>query len=116
MILVLKKDFQGIFALINNKKEKGYIELFKSISNIITLTEGNKNLKLKSITIDFEERLINSLNHVFPETKKIGCFFHYTRALREKAKNLGLLKKDRINTTKKMLKDFYKLPSIYDSK
>ena len=41
----VKKRFPGIFALINNKKEKGYIELFKSIRNIITL-EGNKNLKL----------------------------------------------------------------------
>ena len=43
LLVILYKDnnknkrFPGAFALINNKKEAGYLELFRSIYNIITL-------------------------------------------------------------------------------
>ena len=41
------KRYPGLFALINNKKKKGYDLLFNSIKNIITL-ENSKDLFIKS--------------------------------------------------------------------
>ena len=72
--------FPGAFALINNKNEAGYLELFRSIYNIITL-EKTKDLHLKSYTTDFEIGLINALKIIFPNVTSVGCFYHYTRAL-----------------------------------
>ena len=54
------KRFPGLFALINNKQEEGYLYLFNKIKNILTI-EGTKELSLKSYTTDFELGLINSL-------------------------------------------------------
>ena len=58
LIVILYKDnnknirFLGVFALINNNNEAGYLELFTSIYKIITL-ENTKELILKSYTTDF---------------------------------------------------------------
>ena len=70
----------GLFALINNKKENGYEYLFNKIYNIITI-ENTKNINLKSFTVDFESGLINAAKKLFKNTRCIGCFYHYTRAL-----------------------------------
>ena len=65
LIAILYKDnnknirFPGAFALINNKNEAGYLELFTSIYKIITL-ENTKELNLKSFTTNFETGLINA--------------------------------------------------------
>ena len=85
------KRYQGLFALINNKSKDGYIKLFESIRNILTV-EKTKNLNLKTITTDFELGLINALEIVFPGVRKVGCFYHFVRAIKEKFKSLGLLK------------------------
>ena len=58
--------------------------------NILTIGD-TIDLSLKSFTIDFKWRLINSLSKMFPNIKKVGCYFHYTRALRRKANKLKLL-------------------------
>ena len=79
-----------MFALTNNKHEEGYYHLFNRIKNILTI-EGTTKLTLKSYTIDFEMGLINCLSKIFPNIKKVGCYFHYTRALRTKANKLKLL-------------------------
>ena len=34
---IIKKRMAGLFALINNKKENGYLHLFKRIKDIITI-------------------------------------------------------------------------------
>ena len=106
------KRFPNLFALINNKTEEGYYFLFKRILDIITI-ENTKLLELKSMTLYFEIGLINSLTKVFPNVKKIGCFFHYTRALRKKAKELNLLNNSNKNITLEFLKLLYKAPFIF---
>ena len=60
----LVKRFPGVFALINNKTEIGYKNLFKSIYEIITI-ENTKELKLESYSTDFEVGLMNALEEVF---------------------------------------------------
>ena len=79
-----------MFALINNKSQNGYIKLFQSIKNIITI-EKTKDLNFKSITkdfADFELSLINVLEKVFPSVRKVGCFYHFARAINDKFKKL----------------------------
>ena len=41
-------------------------------------------LKLKSISTDFELGLINALEIVFPGIRKIGCFYHLVKTIKEK--------------------------------
>ena len=107
-----QKRFPGLYALINNKQEEGYYYLFNRIKNILTI-ESTKDLLLKSYTVDFELGLINSLKRIFPDIKIIGCFFHYTRALKSKANELKLLRGDIKNITNDFLKLLYKAPFIF---
>ena len=53
---------------------------------------------------------MNSLSIIFPEARKIGCFFHYTRALRDKMKKFGLLVKEKYENSIKILKELFDLP------
>ena len=76
------KRYPGLFALINNKTENGYIEMFKSIFNILTI-EDTRFFKLKSITTDFEPGLINALDKIKPDIRKVGCFYHFIRAIKK---------------------------------
>ena len=57
--------------------------------------------------------MINSLNKIFPNIKKVGCFYHYTRALRSKANKLKLLGSDNKKITNTLLKHLYKAPFIF---
>ena len=75
--------------------------------------EDTVNLSLKSYTIDFEMGLINSLSKIFPNIKKVGCYFHYTRALRSKANKLKLLNSEKKDKTNSLLKHLYKAPFIF---
>ena len=111
--IYINKRIPGLFALINNKTEPGYIELFKSIYNIITV-EKTVNLKLESYTTDFEDALMNAIELIFPDKRKVGCYFHYTRALRSKMKKLGMLKKENEVETNNILKKFFFLPFTID--
>ena len=61
------------------------MEMFKSIFNILTI-EDTRQLKLKSITTDFEPGLINALNKIIPDIRKVGCFYHFVRAIKQKLK------------------------------
>ena len=102
------KRYPGLFALINNKTENGYKEMFKSIFNILTI-EYTRSLKLKSITTDFEPGLINALNQIVPDVRKVGCFYHFVRAIKQKIKSLHILNID--NTDKdNLLNDIFMLP------
>ena len=110
----LNKKFPGLFALINNKKEEGYYILFKKIYYILSIEE-TKDLLLKSYTTDFEIGLINALSKIFQNRRAVGCFYHYTRALRDKARELGLLHKDLETQTKNLLNVLYLAPFRYNN-
>ena len=98
-----------MFAPINNKKEEGYNILFKKINNILTIEE-TKELKLISYTTDFEKGLINSLSNIFKNSRAVGCYYHYTRTIREKAREYELFNKANENTAKELLTILYKAP------
>ena len=100
---ILEKRFPGLYALINNKKYEGYKFMFEKIKNIISL-EGSVELKLESYTLDFEIALQKTFLEIFPKIRCIGCFYHYCRNLREKAREYKLLSKEKNNKTNEMLK------------
>ena len=85
--------------------------MFNKIYDILTF-EGTKELRLRTYTNDFELCLINVLAKVFVNKRIIGCFFHYTRALREKVLEMKLLSKDIKNISLNILHDLYKVPFI----
>ena len=77
--------------LINNKSEQGYIEMFTSFKNILTL-ENSFNLNLRSITTDFEIALKNALRYVFPDIIQIRCYYHFCMLLEKKLKNWFIIR------------------------
>lgn len=103
----------GCFILINNKTEVGYKYMLNILFNILT-NENTLELNLKSITTDFEFGLINAINDVFPNIKQIGCFYHFSRALCEKAKILKLNDSKNIDNTEQIIKKLLSLPYKYN--
>ena len=76
LIVILYRDessgkrYPGLFALINNKKEAGYIYLLEKIKLILTL-ENSSILELLSYTIDFEKALINITEKIYYIKKRL---------------------------------------------
>ena len=69
--LNFNKRYPALFCLMNTKKKEGYIEIFNEIKKIITI-ENTINLKLESISLDFEIGLIEAIQIVFPNVNIIG--------------------------------------------
>ncbi len=90
----LQKRFPGLFALTNNKKEKGYEFLFNKIYDMIAVN-NTINLNSKSYTVDFESGLINATKKILQKIRCIGCYYHYTRAIKEEAREMKLLTPDK---------------------
>lgn len=84
----------GLFVTLNSKKQICYEYIFRDIKNILT-SYGKYPLALKTYTIDYEKSLENALQIIFPEAKRIGCFFHYVQSLVRWMKNNGLGKKEK---------------------
>ena len=93
-----------------------YVLIFKSISRIITQQEIYK-LDFISITTDTELALINAININFPETKRLGCWFHLSQDLIREARIMGLLNsksnKINVNTTYEIISQLSLLPLEY---
>ena len=105
LLIIIFKDiitsefYPGFYILMSNKIEIIYDMIFKSIKNI--LSQNNiYNLTIETITTDTELALINSIHTNFPETQRIGCWFHLKQDLIREAKIIGLINKKnkKINT------------------
>ena len=80
--------FPACYAIMTHKSEESYSLLF---SNLKIIAQSLKFLlNPQMIMCDFEIALRNSLKKTFPEAKISGCYFHYTKCLYDKAKTLGL--------------------------
>ena len=81
--------------------------LYKSIFNDIKKILEDNNINYKNLTkqyiLDFEPSLQNALRKVFEGIKISGCYFHYMKILRQKAKINGLCTKSEIKVTKILL-------------
>ena len=103
------KRYPGLYGLINNKKKEGYMCLFNSIKEIITI-EKSKELSLYSYSVDYEQGLIDTCKNIFPNVRGVGCYYHYCKNLYKQAKKLNLFKEDILDEANKMLEEFYKIP------
>ena len=63
---------------------------------------------------DFEIALRNAIKNCFPDSVIVGCFFHYVKAIVNKFKQLGLLKKKYFLNIYKILFYFKIYPFLYE--
>ena len=72
--VIIEKMIPGIFIILNNKTEEGYIDCFiylkYHIDKLICI-EKKEKLRFTRFTNDFEIALINAFNKVFNREKKI---------------------------------------------
>lgn len=97
-------DINGIVPLFmiptTGESEFLYNDIMHEIKKIIEdLGYKIENLPNKYM-LDFEKSLQNAVKNNFPNAIINGCYFHYVKLLWEKAKKLGLCKKNDIKYTK----------------
>ena len=97
----------GAYILLNNKTENGYYLALSNLKKILTL-DNNVNLKLISYTTDYEKALYNALEKLFPDIRRIGCYFHYSYNLRKKLKEYNLYTEEYIKISEELLKELLK--------
>jgi len=69
-----------MWAILDSKDEEAYYHLLRIIKDIISQSHSLL-WNLSSVTLDFEQALLNAFRRVFPETHIIGCLFHFKQAL-----------------------------------
>ena len=86
----IKKRAPGCYILLNNKTENGYKLAFTNFKKIVTLDDTHE-LSLISYSTDFEKALYNALEDIFPNIRRLGCYFHYSYNLRKKLKEFNII-------------------------
>ena len=107
-----KTKIPAVYILTNNKYINSYVKIFDKVKNIITL-ENTINLNWKSISIDFESALIESIKKVFNNIRIVGCMFHYIKNIRLNALKFGLFTKINEVITDNLIKDLSIIPYKY---
>ena len=99
LLIIMYKDdvsenkIPGLYILMNNKSEKSYEIVFKSVLNIIN-KDKEYNLEIKSVVTGEEIELINVVKKVFPNARLISCLFHYKQDIMKNVKQYGLYKRE----------------------
>lgn len=70
---------------MSNRTAAAYKSVFKYINDNLL------QLQAHGIITDFEIALRSSLKEIVPETMLLGCWFHYSQALRKKVASIPLL-------------------------
>ena len=68
--LLRGKTLPLLYSLLPNKKQEAYEKLFRVVQQHV-------QRKPTFITIDFEKAAENAFATVFPQSKILGCFFHF---------------------------------------
>ena len=76
-----------------------YYNLFENIKTIFNYYSIEDSINEKYIMIDFEKSSRKAIKEVFPSCHLMGCYFHYTKAVLNKARKEGLTKKNLIEDT-----------------
>ena len=112
------KSIVPIFMVpTTSKSEYIYNKIFNDIKDILKDNNIIINESTMRFMVDFEKGLINSIKNNFPRATIDGCFFHYSKLLWNKSRNLGLCKKDNLKITKILIFIFKLFPFIlYDER
>ena len=100
------------YILMNNKSQISYEIVLNKLKDIITYN-NNIELKVISISTDFEVALINGTKIVFKNIRHVGCLFHYVKNIRLNLSKLGLYNKNTIQLSNELLKELTTIPFKY---
>ena len=93
-----------------------YDEIFQSVLNVLKDNGYIFDTKNKIFVCDFDDKLRETIINYFPGCVFKGCFFHYMKNIWKKAKIFGLLNKNIVENTKKMMQGLEFLPFIKNPK
>ena len=81
--LVNDRSVPLIYALLPDKSQTTYSNLLEQLKSL------KHDLAPKTIMIDFEKAMINSLQLAFPQTEIKGCYFHFCQSIYRKIQSNG---------------------------
>jgi hypothetical protein len=82
--LIDSKALPMLYALLPNKLQNTYVELFESLKTL------DQALEPVSVIVDLEQASINAIMHVFPNSRIVGCAFHLAQNLWRRIQRNGL--------------------------
>jgi hypothetical protein len=82
--LIDSKALPMLYALLPNKLQNTYVELFESLKTL------DQALEPVSVIVDLEQASINAIMHVFPNSRIAGCAFHLAQNLWRRIQRNGL--------------------------
>ena len=105
--IAIYDTFSGIYlplfwALASHKTYEMYINLFWDLAKLLP------TMKKVRITVDFEQKLIETLCFIF-DCEICGCYYHFSECLRKKAQKLGILSKKNEKETQELIKNLKNL-------
>lgn len=66
---------------MTGRKTEDYIQVLRKVANIL-------NMQPNTIISDFEKAEQNALKIIFPQAEVIGCFFHYSKVIKNNIKRI----------------------------
>lgn len=94
---------------MNNKSQISYKIVLNKLYNLITY-HNKINLKVSSISTNFELALINATKNVFKKVRHVGCLFHFIKNIGLNLSKLGLFNNIIKNQTTDLLIDLSTIP------
>ena len=80
--LIGEKFVPLVYALMPNKKEEGYEELFQQLARLM-----GGGLGRVTVVLDFEKAAMNSILQVLRVNRLLNCFFHWAQMVQRKIQN-----------------------------
>lgn len=78
-----------VYALLTNKRQQTYEELFRAV--LAKADDLNFNLNLRRVVTDFEDAVLRAVASVFGrDIRSSGCFYHLTQSTWRRIQELGL--------------------------
>ena len=109
---ITHEKYPGFFIIMNNRIEQLYQRIFNFVLNILT-QNMIYNLKLEYIITDTESAMINAINNVFINIKRIGCYFHLKYDCLQFLKKNHFYNKEKKNISDKILNEIGLIPLKY---
>ena len=78
---------------MTHKSAYSYKVIFKYLNELIENMKINFSFKKAHLMTDFEHPLRMVLKEIYPDCYLEGCYFHYSKAIWNKAKKIGLVNK-----------------------
>lgn len=102
-LLVILCDLRGrprpiIYAIMNGQATENYSVIFEFIRDGIISFDGLLRTP-NCATTDFEQAIRLALDKVWPNIRKVGCYFHFAQAIRRNARSIKSLSASLIGDT-----------------